>query len=170
MVHLGPIAQEVEPSLARRFPEGFLGITPQGWIREWDQDGRVTKSEWPEADYVLRNARASVLSIEDVDREEQRIEEMATYSQILVVTEGAKGCRLYIEGEIHRFPAPDVQEIEATGAGDIFATVFFVHLQRTNNPWDAAILANQLAGISVSRVGLDSIPTQDEIYSSLVEV
>jgi sugar/nucleoside kinase (ribokinase family) len=170
MVHLGPIAQEVEPSLARRFPEAFLGITPQGWLREWDQEGLVSRSEWPEADYVLQNARASVISIDDVSADEQRIEEMAAFSQILVVTESKQGCRVYREGDMRSFPANQFQEVDATGAGDIFATVFFAHLQRTQNPWDAAMLANQLAGISVTRSGLDSIPTQEEIYSALVEV
>jgi sugar/nucleoside kinase (ribokinase family) len=170
MVHLGPIAQEVEPSLARRFPDAFLGITPQGWLREWDHEGLISRSEWPEADYVLQNARASVVSIDDVSADYQRIEEMAAFSQILVVTEGKRGCRVYKEGDMRSFPASDFEELDATGAGDIFATVFFVHLQRTNNPWDAAILANQLAGISVTRRGLDSVPTQDEIYSALVEV
>ena len=170
LVHLGPIAQEVTPSMVRRFPKAFIGVTAQGWLREWGHDGHVTHSEWPEVGFVLQNADVTIISIEDVSAEENRIEEMAASSQLLVVTEGAGGCRVFWEGEMRTIPALQTQEIDATGAGDIFATVFFIHMQRTKKPWDAAVLANQLAGISVSRNGLDSIPTQDEIYSALVKV
>ena len=41
IVHLGPIAQEVAPNIIRRFPNSMLGITPQGWLRDWDLTGKV---------------------------------------------------------------------------------------------------------------------------------
>lgn len=170
LVHLGPIAQEVEPSLVRRFTEEFIGATPQGWLREWDENGLVSQGEWPEADFVLGNANATIISIEDIAGDEDRIEEMASSSQILVVTEGFRGCRVFADAEMRHFPGSDIDEVDATGAGDIFSTVFFVHLQQNKNPWDAAELANRLAGISSTRAGIASIPTQDEIYSAFVKV
>lgn len=170
IVHLGPIAQEVEPSLVRRFPEAFVGSTAQGWLREWDASGNVIHGEWPEADFVLQNADAAIISIEDVAGDEDRIEELASSSQILVVTEGAKGCRVFADAELRCCPGCDVEEVDATGAGDIFATVFFVYLNKKKNPWDAAELANQLAGLSTTRAGLASIPTQDEIFSAFAKV
>lgn len=33
IVHLGPVAQEVEPGLVRHFPNSLVGVTPQGWLR-----------------------------------------------------------------------------------------------------------------------------------------
>jgi len=170
IVHLGPIAQEVEPSLVRRFPNSLKGITAQGWLREWDSEGIVKQGEWPEASYVLQYADTTIISNEDVDGDEARIEEMAASSNILVVTEGANGCRVYFEGEMRSFPGAEIQEVDATGAGDIFAATFFIHLQQNKKPWAAAEMANQLAGISVTRQGLESIPTQDEIYSAFVKV
>lgn len=170
IVHLGPIAQEVEPALVRRFPEAFIGVTAQGWLREWDSNGLISQGEWPEANFVLRLADATIISREDVAGDENRIEEMAAFSQVLVVTDGAQGCRVFADAEMRHFPAVDVREVEATGAGDIFATAFFAHLQQNKNPWEAAELANRLAGISVTRCGLESIPTQDEIYSAFIKV
>ena len=78
IVHLGPVAQEVEPTLVRRFPTALVGLTPQGWLRQWDSVGRVRPAAWPEALSVLPQLNAVVFSIEDVQGSEERIEEMAS--------------------------------------------------------------------------------------------
>jgi len=102
--------------------------------------------------------------------DERRLEEMATYCQILAVTEGSKGVRIYWNGDIRRFPAPEADVMDTTGAGDIFATAFFIRLHKTRNPWEAARFANLLASISVSRIGLQAIPTPEEIQTCMIEV
>ncbi|MFN2152259.1 MAG: PfkB family carbohydrate kinase [Anaerolineales bacterium] len=170
IVHLAPIAQEVDPTLVRHLPYSMIGITPQGWLREWDQNGRVSLTEWPEAAFVLERAGATVLSIEDVRHEEERIEEFATASRVLVVTEGASGGRVFWNGDVRRFAAPKVDPIDEVGAGDIFATAFFHRFHLTRDPWEAARFAAQLASNSVTRSGMAGIPTPDEIQSATVEV
>lgn len=170
IVHLGPVAQEVEPGLVRRFPSSLVGITPQGWMRAWDESGQVNASEWPEASFILQSAGTAVLSIEDVLNDENRIEEMASAAHILVVTEGAAGARVYWNGDVRRFRPPPEIEIDATGAGDIFAAAFFIRLYYTRDPWESARFANQIAANSVTRRGLEGIPTPEEIQEYLVEV
>lgn len=170
LVHLAPIAQEVEPGLVRHFPEAFLGLTPQGWLREWDLKGRVRPAEWPEASYIMSNAAASVLSIEDLGHDEDRIAELSTVSEVLVITEGAAGARVYWHGDVRRFRAPQVHEVDSTGAGDIFAAAFFIRLQQTRDPWEAARFANQIASNSVTRSGLAGVPQADEIEKATLEV
>jgi sugar/nucleoside kinase (ribokinase family) len=170
IVHLGPVAQEVEPAMVRNFPSAFLGITPQGWLRNWDQDGLVYPGEWPEADFVLQRADAIVLSTEDVGGEESRIEEMIASAQVIAVTEAKQGVRLYWHGDVRRFRPPVVDELDATGAGDIFAAAFFVRLQTTRDPWEAARFATQLSAFSVTRSGLQGVPTMEEINQTIVEI
>lgn len=170
IVHLGPVANEVEPNLVRAFSESFIGLTPQGWLREWDGDHRVHLGEWPEAQFVLEKANAAVISIEDVLGDETRIEEMASSIRVLVVTEGAAGCRVYWNGDLRRFNAPKEREIDSTGAGDIFAAAFFYRLVNTRDPWEAARFANHLAALSVTRPGLSGIPTPEEIQNTQIEV
>lgn len=170
IVHLGPVAQEVEPSLVRHFPSALIGLTPQGWLRGWDTNRRVHPAEWPEAPYILQQAGATVIGIEDVDGDESRIEEMAASSRIFVVTEGANGSRLYWHGDVRRFRPPVVTEVDATGAGDIFAAAFFTRLYATRDPWEAARFATQLASYSVTRLGLEGVPTPAEVEACLVEV
>jgi sugar/nucleoside kinase (ribokinase family) len=170
IVHLGPIAQEVHPSLVRHFHTSLVCITPQGWLREWNHTGKVSKAEWPEATFVLERVGAAVVSYEDLSHDEVRINEMATACRVLVVTEGKQGARVYWNGDVRRFQAPKVDMIDPVGAGDIFATAFFIRYAKTKNPWEAARFATQLGSISVTRSGLKSIPTKDEISSNIVEV
>jgi hypothetical protein len=170
IVHLGPVAQEVEPTLVRHFSNSLIGITPQGWLRTWDKKGQVIPTEWPEGTYVLSNSGAAVISIEDLGYDEARIEEMVTASRVFAVTEHSDGVRLFWNGDVRRFRPPSVTEIDATGAGDIFATAFFFRLYTTRDPWEAARFATQLAAISVTRQGLDGLPTEEEIQECMAEV
>ncbi len=170
IVHLAPVAQEVEPSLIRNFPSALIAVTPQGWLRTWNSEGKIMYSEWPEASFVLERVGAAVISVEDVAGDESRIEELATYCRVLAVTEGEQGTRLYWNGDVRRFRPPQINPIDATGAGDIFATAFFVRLFSTRDPWEAARFATLLAALSVTRPGLEGIPSSEEIEQCMVEV
>ncbi len=170
IVHLGPVAQEVDANLARAFTDSLVCLTPQGWLRAWDEKDHVHPVEWPEASYVLNHASTAVLSVEDVQGNESWIDDMVSAVRILVVTEGYNGARLYWNGDLRRFQAPKVPELDPTGAGDIFATSFFVRLAATRDPWEAARFATAIAANSVTRRGLSGVPTQDEIQAALVEV
>lgn len=170
IVHIAPVAREVNVNLIRAFGNSLVGVTPQGFLRHWDHSGRVFPAEWPEASFVLQYTNAAVLSIEDVQGEEEVLEDMLSSLRILVVTEGAKGCRIFWNGDLRRFNAPPRDEIEPTGAGDIFATSFFIRLYQTRDPWEATRFATVLAANSVTRVGLNGIPTAEEVQSALMEV
>jgi sugar/nucleoside kinase (ribokinase family) len=147
-----------------------VGLTPQGWYRTWDKEGRVSFTEWPEASFVLQNANAAVISIEDVRGDERLIEDMASSIRVLAVTEGANGARLYWNGDLRRFRPPKMVEVDPTGAGDIFAAAFFIRLNATRDPWEAARFATHLAAYSVQRVGLDGIPRPEEIEMVMTEI
>jgi sugar/nucleoside kinase (ribokinase family) len=95
---------------------------------------------------------------------------MAHQTRILCLTEGELGSVLYWNGDRRRFRPALVEEVDATGAGDIFAAALFVRLFNTRDPWEAARFATNLAAYSVTRTGLEGIPTQQEIESCLVEV
>jgi sugar/nucleoside kinase (ribokinase family) len=163
IVHLGPVARECAPSLVDAFGDAFVGVTPQGWMRRWDQAGHVSHIQWEEAGTLLARADAVVLSKEDVAGDEALLAQYAAHARLLTVTQGASGCTVYMAGQSRHFPAPAVQAVNATGAGDIFATVFFVWLRRSGDPWAAARFANCVAARSVTREGLSSTPSPAEI-------
>lgn len=170
IIHLGPVAQEMEARLPHSFAPALLGLTLQGWLRAWDESGRVRGKAWGLGEQALAESGAVVISIEDVGGDEEQVEFLAQHTRILAVTEGAAGARLYWHGDQRRFRAPQMQEVDATGAGDIFAAAFFVRLLTTRDPWEAARFGVQLSARSVTRAGLEGIPTEEEIHECMVEV
>jgi hypothetical protein len=170
IIHLGPVAGELESQLPTGFHPTLLGLTPQGWMRTWDADGRVTPKNWDNAEIAMQAAGATIFSAEDAAGNEEQIEHLAHLGRLVVVTEGAAGCRLFWNGDSRRFRVPQMDEVDATGAGDIFATAFFVRLVNTRDPWESARFAVNLAAHSVTRPGLAGVPTQSEINSCLTEI
>jgi sugar/nucleoside kinase (ribokinase family) len=155
-VHLAPIAGEVDASLVNQFANSLIGLTPQGWLRTWHRDGRVYPGYWQEAQRIMPLAAAVVLSEHDLaDRDWLR--SFRKWAKLLVLTQGAAGCTVYVGDEERHFSAPEVEELDPTGAGDVFAAAYFVRLFQTRgNPWEAAQFANRIAALSVTGQDLPS--------------
>src|SRR5260370_850706 len=66
VVHLGPLCQEIDTSLVMKFPKSLVGVTPQGWMRGWGEDGVVQQVDWADAARVLKRADAVFISEDDV--------------------------------------------------------------------------------------------------------
>ena len=170
IIHLAPIANEIASQLPAGFSPAFLGLTPQGWLRKWGADGRISPGGWLEAESSLNRASSAVLSVEDLNADEELIEEYSLASRVLALTEGDEGARLYWNNDLRRFSASQEKVVDTTGAGDIFASAFFIRLHNTRDPWEAARFATCLASKSITRRGLESIPTEDEIQICQMEV
>jgi sugar/nucleoside kinase (ribokinase family) len=114
----------------------------------------------------LAQADAVVVSLEDLAGDEAQVESLATACRLLVTTEGALGARVYWNSDVRRFAAPAVDQIDPTGAGDIFAASFFIRLHQTRDPWEAARYANLLAASSVARQGIAGVPSSHEVQQA----
>ena len=169
IVHIGPVAQECDPAFVSAFGTAFVGVTPQGWMRRWDEQGRVSHCRWSGMEDVLARADAVVVSLEDVGGNWDLVAEYAQQTRLLAVTLGAEGCTVFAEGQRRHFPVPVVDEVDSTGAGDIFAASLFFALERggarsgAGDSWAAARFANCIAVRSVTRSGLSSTPTSAEV-------
>ncbi len=176
MVHLGPLAQELDESLVREFPDAMVIATPQGWFRSWDEKGVVSLGEWPAAKRVLPHLSALVLSEEDVDRDARRIQRYADLTPILVVTNGANGATVYHNGQMHRFATRPAREADPTGAGDVFAAAFLIRLYETRqargvaDPLEAVRFANVVASFSVEGDGFSAIPDRMQVERYMTQV
>jgi sugar/nucleoside kinase (ribokinase family) len=166
MVHLAPIADEVDPRLAGAFPNSQVTLTFQGWLRRWDSLGHVERRDWDEIDGMLPAAQIAIVSDEDVEAEETWIARLAARYEFLVVTRAAAGVTIYREGVAELFPAPLASELDPTGAGDIFAAAFQFHYHQHREIERAAQFANQLASRSVEREGLEGCPTLAEVRAA----
>lgn len=156
IVFIAPIANEVDPSLVTLFSNSIIGIGPQGWMRRWDERGRVFQVDWESAAEVLPLAAVTFLSTEDL-AEPEMARTYARLAPLLVITDGENGCKVYCRGEVRSFPAPKVKMVDSTGAGDIFAAAYLVRYHQTNgNIWDSAEFANRIAACSVTQRGLSA--------------
>jgi sugar/nucleoside kinase (ribokinase family) len=168
IVHLGPLDDEVDPALAHAFPGSIVAATPQGWMRAWNDQGVIRPKPWAHAEELLPILNVTVFSEEDIHRDAALEAHYAGLAQLLVVTRAAQGCTVYRRGAApFDIPAPSVPVADPTGAGDVFTGIFLVMFQRTGDVRRAAEVATQLASISVTRDGLDGIPTPDEIRKAL---
>ena len=71
------------------------------------------------------------------------------------MTQGPAGSIVYFSDEVRSVPAPKVNAVDLTGAGDIYATAFLIRLYQTGgDPWEAARFANEIAAQSVTAAGL----------------
>lgn len=139
IVHLGPIARELDASLVpEQFSSALVGITPQGYMRAWQDGGRVRPVPWAQAAAMLPQA-VTILSDEDLGFDAALEASYAAQARCLVVTRSYRGATLYTGGQRQDFPAPQIAELRhPTGAGDVFAGALLASLRRRPGDWAGA--------------------------------
>lgn len=167
VVLLGPVAGEVDPQLVNRFPGALRGVVPQGWMRVWGEDGQVRYRRWQSAEAVLSKAHLLVLSEEDVQDESHLLADYADRVEVMVVTQGARGATVYWRNRCYPIPPRPTNEVEPTGAGDVFTAAFLIRWQETGDPLLAARFANVTASFSVEGPGISAIPSRSQVENWL---
>jgi 1D-myo-inositol 3-kinase len=158
LVALGPVTGEVDPAFAAAFPEASIVAMPQGWMRQRGAGGVVSPQPWEDADRVLPHAQAVVVSHEDIEPFPKDALEWFQQVPLGAVTRGAAGASLFVNGEPYGVEPDRAVEVDAIGAGDVFATALLVAYNREGNPWDAAAAAACCAAASVEAEGVAGIP------------
>lgn len=156
IVHVAPIANEVDPEVVSLFTNSVVGVAPQGWMRRWEDNGRVIHVELPDAERIFRQATVVFISEEDLF-DSRILEDYRHWARLLVMTEGSKGCTIFIDHETYRFPGTPVPVVDTTGAGDIFATAFLIRYHQTGGSFmEAARFANNVAAHSIRYHSLEA--------------
>jgi 1D-myo-inositol 3-kinase len=168
IVHLAPVALEVALDLVPAFPNALLGVTPQGWMRGWDEQGRVHPIPWDSAELVLDRADVVIFSEEDVV-DPAVIPRYAEQARLMVITEHRHGAIVYERGRPPwRSPAfRPARVFDPTGAGDVFAAAFLTHYGRSGDAHASADYANCVASFVIERRGWQGIPTADQVGERL---
>lgn len=168
-VLLGPLVDEIGPDVAAMFNDDTLVVAvPQGWMRSWDETGRVHSKTWENAADILPHLDVLVLSLEDIDYDLSRLTPVFSLLSLVVVTEYRDGSTVYqrqADGTISEVKVPPrpANEVDPTGAGDTFATAFMIRLQETGDPIEAARFANVTASFSVEGQGISAIPSRQQV-------
>jgi sugar/nucleoside kinase (ribokinase family) len=166
---IGEVGVDLYPALAR---SKVLAVTPQGHFRKIDSDGVVLQQNWERSEDVLRHARVTVLSDEDIaitsGKPDEVLEKIVRVCPVVALTLGSRGVFIYQNQTVTHIGAFSLWNDEAhdsTGAGDTFAAVLVTELTRGVEPKAAAVSAALFAALKVAAkgLGIETIPTFDGV-------
>jgi 1D-myo-inositol 3-kinase len=198
ILHLAPVAREtpggwpgrVRPragtppreAVPSRERVPFVGLTPQGLVRDWSAPGgeivRVppTGAAADAADAVAGECDAIVVNEHERASCAGMIAAACDGGAIVAVTAGASPITILapsaaasglrtddLELDVPRLERP----VDDLGAGDVFAAAFFVALSEGRSPLDAAAFANAAAAVRMCGVGADAIGGREEVETRL---
>jgi sugar/nucleoside kinase (ribokinase family) len=169
LVLLAPVLGEVDAGVAVAFPDATLGAAPQGWLRAVGPGGEVRAQPWTPPPALLGAVQALVLSAEDIRGSEALVTEWVQRVPLVVVTAGAAGALLYVSGERYEVRARPSREVDATGAGDVFAATFLLRYHAEGDAWRAASVASVAAGLSVEGEGWTAVPDAATLAAALAD-
>jgi 1D-myo-inositol 3-kinase len=168
MAYLGSIDQEIDESVFHCFGNDVLiGVMPQGFFRRWDEEGQIYFSPWTPSPEVLRRINVLVISELDVPDPDQLVQDWGRLIDIIAVTRAERGATVYQGGESCHFPARPTQQVDPTGAGDVFAAAFLIRFSETGDPCQAAAFANVVASFSIEQPGVAGIPMRHRVEAYL---
>ncbi|MGH2551923.1 MAG: PfkB family carbohydrate kinase, partial [Thermomicrobiales bacterium] len=168
VIHLGPIAQEIDMKETGGLTPEFLGVTPQGWMREWPRSGgRVKLNHLRIAPKLLSRIDGVIVSEEEISLSRDTVDQVGS-RRLAVITRGEWGSRVVYAGAHAELPGYKIAAKDLTGAGDVFATAFFIKAtERSVSAVNAARFANAVAALSLREIGPNGIPTLDEVDAFL---
>lgn len=154
-----PVIGEVAPSALVAPPGAVLGAGLQGWLRAVDEATGAVVRRVPDDVSWLGACHALFMSEEDLGADAPALlERLLGLAEIVVVTEGAHGARMYVDRRPHRIAPYPTHEIDPTGAGDVFAAAFLLALVATRSPFSAAAVAACAGAVAVEEIGPGALP------------
>ncbi len=169
ILHLGPLTNEVDPAISDLFPRALRAATPQGWLRRWDQDGRVRHVGHDQVIPRLHDLDVVVMSEEDVAGDEGAVDAYRRRVPIVVLTRGVRGATVYTpDGSLDVAAYRAAVEVDPTGAGDVFAAAFLVHYRDTRDLMAAARFAAATASFVVEGPGASTVPTRERVEERMM--
>jgi sugar/nucleoside kinase (ribokinase family) len=172
IAHLAPIARETPARWRGR--AGFVGVTPQGLVRDWSaRDGRIVACALEEA-LLPRRCDAIVLSETERGSCAELLDGDAAraWAPVIAVTAAAAPTELRLpDGELARVEVPSVEPIrDDVGAGDVFAAAFFLALADGASASAAAAFANAAAAVRIAGDGPAAIGDRAAIEARVAAV
>lgn len=164
---LGPVAGEVAAGTAAAFAAEVVGAGAQGWLRAFDADGTVSACDWPDPGADLAGVHVLLLSEHDLKDAGERARTFLTYVPIVALTRGWEGSRLFTRDGVQDVPTLPREEVDPTGAGDVFAAALLVGYHETGDVAEAAAFAACAASCAVEGVGASSLGDRAEIERRL---
>ena len=163
IVYVCPVLHEVPMEIGESFPDSLIGIAPQGWIRRWDESGRIRSRRWQGFEALLHRSRMVIVSEEDVAEEQGLVAAFRKHAPIVIVTRADQGAMIFEGERTLTLGAYLAEEMDPTGAGDCFGAAFLVRYAETGDIEEAARFASCAGACAVEKGGIAGIPTRDAV-------
>jgi sugar/nucleoside kinase (ribokinase family) len=170
IIHLAPVAQEIDVRAAGRLSPDYFGVTPQGLMRNWrtDPTGRVKIVPLRLPFEFLGRINGMVLNSEEQSLARDEVEVVGSRA-LVAITRGPTGAQLIDRGQHMRVPAFQAPVRDDTGAGDVFAAALFILRNEGQGTIPAATAASAASALLIQRSGPDGVPNRDEVDAFLAE-
>ncbi len=169
ILHLAPIARETPTRW--RGDSGFVGLTPQGLVRDWSGPQRQISlvAAPPEAEEAAARCHALVVSEHERRCCAALIARASAAGAVLAITDGAEPTTLLAPGQqpLALAVPPLSAAVDDLGAGDVFAAAFFVALSESRSPTEAMAFANAAAAVRMSGMGAGAIGDRNAILARM---
>ena len=104
------------------------------------------------------------------DSDEQGCRVWSAEGKLVVLKQGARGCRIFHQGSDFEVPGFHVPEIDPTGAGDCFCAGITVALLDGMNVREAGRFANAVGALAVTKKGpMEGAPTRAEVLQLMAQ-
>jgi 1D-myo-inositol 3-kinase len=147
-LYVGPVAGECDTALVEAFAGSYVMASIQGWLRDPAARGAVVPAELGAARKPPSNLRAACLSSSDHPRAFDIAARLTSRGVIVALTRGRAGSLVMWDQQSVSVPAEPAQELDPTGAGDVFSLVFGLSLWCGHAPR----AAGQRAALAAARV------------------
>jgi len=158
LAYVAPVAGECGRAVVEALSAGRVVVGAQGWLRDIASDGRIVPRIHEEAEHPPDGLFAVVFSELDHPDAKQLAQRFARNTPVVGLTRGARGVSLYVDGTCHNIAPDPANEVDPTGAGDVFGLVLGIATSRNVPPLQAARLAAQAAARVVEGPGLGRLP------------
>jgi sugar/nucleoside kinase (ribokinase family) len=172
-VHLAPIDNEISYEVAEELKKcaDIVSLDPQGLLRSFDAEGNVSDNF--EVDNrifslinVLKASQSEIYTLTGEPELKPAIKAIHDVGvETVIVTMGAKGSVLSVEGAQYNIPAcqSDVL-VDPTGAGDVFIGGFLTeYIQQKESLWCAAV-GSAAASFVVEGLGPTYLGKKEDVY------
>lgn len=172
-IHFGPIAGEITYDIIEKLRSccELISLDPQGLIRRFDENGNVVngplidKRVLEDVD-IFKSSLAEAQAItgfSEIDNAVKVIHDFGT--DIVIVTLGARGAVVSVEGTIHDVPSfKPAKLVDPTGAGDAFIGSFLSeYVQGEDCSWCSCV-GSASSSLVVEGLGPTCLGDKEEIY------
>jgi sugar/nucleoside kinase (ribokinase family) len=167
IVYLCPVVHEISECLGESFPDSVIGVAPQGWMRAWDETGRIRGRRWEGFESLLARATMVIVSEEDTAGEPALVEAFRKLTPIVIVTCAGQGARVFARGGVLTVGSYPAVERDPTGAGDCFGAAFLVRLVESGDVEQAGRFAACVGACVVEHEGVSGIPCREVVESRM---